>query len=162
MSPQISEEVLLLLVSMYGGLVLVLCYDAMRILRRIFSASVYRVIIEDVIFWTVASIFMFNIFLKYNYGRPRFYAICAALGVMALYEWLIGRRIVKWLSDILNKIMNSLLKPLKKVLKEIKLKYKQLISFLNKKVIKCPNKEEQTKRLKKERVRGRNPRRRDD
>lgn len=162
MSPQISEEVLLLLVSMYGGLVLVLCYDAMRILRRIFSASVYRVIIEDIIFWTIASIFMFDIFLKYNYGRPRFFAIGAALGVMALYEWLIGRHIVDRLSAILNKIMNYLLKPLKKALKGIKLKYKELINFLRKKVKKCPHKETQARHPKKERARGRSPRRQGD
>lgn len=153
MSPQISEEVQLLLVSMYGGLVLILCYDAMRILRRVISASVYRVIIEDIIFWTTASIFMFNIFLKYNYGRPRFYAIGAALGVMALYEWLIGKRVVERLSDILNKIMNTLLKPLKKISKAIKLKVKELIKFVRKKVKKCPHKEKRTRQTKKQRAR---------
>lgn len=140
MSPQISEEVLLLLVSMYGGLILIICYDAMRIFRRIMSASIYRVIVEDIIFWTIASIFMFDIFLKYNYGRPRFYAIGAALGVMLLYEKFIGRHIVNKISVLLKKILKILLKPLKKVFKMFKLKNKKLRQVIKKKVIKCPHK----------------------
>ena len=145
MSPQIHEEVTLLLMSMYGGLVLILCYDGMRIFRRIFLASIYRVIIEDIIFWSIASIFMFDIFLKYNYGRPRYYAIGAALGVMALYEWLIGRRIVDKLSSILKKIVKTLLKPLKKVSKVVKLKGRRFVNYIRKKVIKCPHKEKHNK-----------------
>ncbi|MFQ9516698.1 MAG: spore cortex biosynthesis protein YabQ [Eubacterium sp.] len=145
MSPQINEELILLLMSMYGGLVLILCYDSIRIFRRLFSASIFRVIVEDFIFWTVAAIFMFNILLKYNYGRPRYFAIGAALGVMALFEWFIGRHIVDKLSGILKKIMNTLLKPLKKVWKVIKLKYSRLMIHIRKKVKKCPDKHEQTR-----------------
>lgn len=36
MSLQISEESMLIVMSVYGGLVLVLCYDVIRVLRRIF------------------------------------------------------------------------------------------------------------------------------
>lgn len=151
MSPQISEEVLLLLVSMYCGLVLVLCYDAMRIFRRIFSASIYRVIVEDIIFWTIASIFMFDIFLKYNYGRPRFYAIGVALGVMVLFERFIGRHIVDRLSRFFYKIIKTLLKPLKKLLNMIKLKCKNLFRYMRKKVRRCPRKENPDIRARKKR-----------
>ena len=143
MSPQISEEAMLLLMSIYGGLVLVLCYDFMRIVRRVFTASVVRVIIEDVIFWTVASIFMFDIFLKYNYGRPRYFAVGAALGTMALFEYFIGRHFVDKIALFIRKIMNTLLKPLKKVLKAIKLKYRELKIFIRKKVSRCHKKREQ-------------------
>lgn len=142
MSSQINEELILLLMSMYGGLVLIVCYDSIRILRRIFKASTLRVIIEDVIFWAVASIFMFDILLKYNYGRPRYFAIGAALGVMALFEWFIGRHLIDKLSVSLKKIMNTLLKPLKKTVKMIKLKYSKATIKVRKKVKKCPNKEE--------------------
>lgn len=145
MSLQIGEELLLLLMSMYGGLVLILCYDVIRIFRRMFEATVIRVIIEDVIFWSAASIFMFNILLEYNYGRPRYFSVGAALGVMALFEWLIGRHIVDKGSSVLKKIMNTLLKPLKKVLKVIKLKSRKVIGAIRKKVEKWHSKEEQCK-----------------
>lgn len=57
-----------------------------------------------------------NIF-KYNYGRPRYYGVIAVLGTMALFEWLVGKRVVEKCAVILTKIMKTLLKPLKKLKK---------------------------------------------
>lgn len=122
MSSQIGEETLLLLISCYGGLVLILCYDFIRVFRRVFKASQFRVIVEDIIFWTTASIYVFNIFLKYNYGRPRYFAIGAVLGVMCLFEWFIGRHLIDKFSTFLRKILKLVLKPLKKLIEVIKLK----------------------------------------
>ena len=70
MSVQINEEAMLIIMSIYGGLILILCYDAIRIFRRVFSVGWIRIIIEDAIFWTVAAIFMFNIYFysAYNVG----------------------------------------------------------------------------------------------
>lgn len=115
MSLQISEESMLILMSIYGGLVLVLCYDAIRILRRIFYVGFVRIIIEDVIFWTVAAIFMFNIYLKYNYGRPRFFSIILTVGTMFAFEWFIGRKIINVLAVKINKILRKIVKPLKRL-----------------------------------------------
>ena len=104
MSPAINEELLVLAMCAYGGLVLMVCYDAIRIFRRVFRASIIRVIVEDVIFWTVAALFIFQIFFKYNYGRPRYYGVIAVLGTMALFEWLVGKRVVEKCAVILTKI----------------------------------------------------------
>lgn len=122
MSLQISEEAMLIVMSVYGGLVLVLCYDAIRVLRRIFYVGLLRIVIEDIIFWTVAAIFMFNIYLKYNYGRPRFFSIILTVGTMFVFEWLIGRKIIDVLALKIKEITGKIFKPLKKVLKLIKLK----------------------------------------
>jgi spore cortex biosynthesis protein YabQ len=129
MSSQISEEVMLMIMSAYGGLVLMFCYDLIRVFRRIFKRGIIAVIIQDVVFWTIASIFMFNIYLKYNYGRPRFFSIVFTVLTMILFEWLIGGRYLDKLSNIIRqaiigikKIINKLLKPLKKLNKVIKLK----------------------------------------
>ncbi len=122
MSSQIGEESLLLLVSCYGGIVLILCYDFIRILRRVFNAGQFRIVVEDILFWTIASIYVFNIFLKYNYGTPRYFAVIAVLGIMSLFEWFIGRHFIDKIAMFLRKILKSLLKPLKKVIEVIKLK----------------------------------------
>ncbi|MCI9126339.1 MAG: hypothetical protein HFG28_04000 [Eubacterium sp.] len=122
MSLQISEESMLIVMSVYGGLVLVLCYDVIRILRRIFYVGIVRIIIEDIIFWMVAAIFMFNIYLKYNYGRPRFFSIILTMGTMFAFEWFIGRKIIDILALKIRKVIRIIVKPLKKVLKLIKLK----------------------------------------
>lgn len=122
MSLQISEEAMLIVMSVYGGLVLVLCYDAIRILRRIFYVGLLRMIIEGIIFWTVAAIFMFNIYLKYNYGRPRFFSIILTVGTMFAFEWLIGRKVIDILALKIKVITGKIFKPLKKIVKLIKLK----------------------------------------
>lgn len=130
----INNELILLAMSVYGGLVLTLCYDAIRIFRRIFKASSVRVIVEDVIFWTVAAIFMFDILLKYNYGRLRYFVIIAMLGSMTLFEWIIGRRMVDKVAKLIRKILNTLLKPLKKMIGKIKLKTSKKFKNTRKKV----------------------------
>ena len=121
MSGQIREEAMLILMSIYGGIVLIICYDVVRILRRIFPAKLFRVIVEDIIYWTFASVFMFNIFLKYNYGKPRFFSVVMALGTMGIFEWFIGRRIIDALSLKIKKLGIILVKPLKKLCKVVKL-----------------------------------------
>ena len=147
MSLQISEEAMLIVMSIYGGLVLGLCYDAIRIFRRIFYVGMVRIVIEDIIFWTVAAIFMFNIYLKYNYGRPRFFSIVLTLGTMFAFEWLIGRRIIDKLPKKIKEIAGKVFKPLKKLLKVIKLKIG--INIKLKKGIKNGNAKKKKQRSKK-------------
>lgn len=122
MSLQISEESMLIVMSVYGGLVLVLCYDVIRVLRRIFYVGIVRIIIEDIIFWMVVAIFMFNIYLKYNYGRPRFFSIILTMGTMFAFEWFIGRKIIDVLALKIRIAIRIIVKPLKKIVKLIKLK----------------------------------------
>lgn len=121
MSVQINEEAMLIIMSIYGGLILILCYDAIRIFRRVFSVGWVRIIVEDIIFWTVAAIFMFNIYLKYNYGRPRFFSILFTVLTMLVFEWLIGRKFIDKVAGLLRKTVIKLLKPLKKYIKASKL-----------------------------------------
>ncbi|EKC72804.1 hypothetical protein OBE_02713 [human gut metagenome] len=71
---------------------------------------------------------MFQIFFKYNYGRPRYYGVIAVLGTMALFEWLVGKRVVEKCAVILTKIMKTLLKPLKKLKKVITIKSKSILT----------------------------------
>ncbi len=132
MSYKIIEEITVLAMCGYGGLILSICYDVIRIFRRLFIASIVRVIIEDVIFWTVASLYIFQIFFKYNYGIPRYYGILAALAVMWLFEYFIGRKSVDKCSLMLKKILNTLLKPLKKIKKVITIKSKSKLNDLRK------------------------------
>lgn len=130
MNPQINHEVQLLLISIYSGIVLAICYDVIRIGRRIKSASIFRSISEDVLFWTVASIFLFHIFLRYNYGSPRYYGVGAAALSMILFEWLLGRHLVKWISKKLKRIFFIVSKPLKKTINGFTLIIRKLKSKL--------------------------------
>ena len=143
MSPQIKEEFLLLIMSLYSGLILILCYDAIRIWRRIVQASVFRMIIEDTVYWAVAAIYIFNMYLKYNYGRPRFFSLLFMAGIMILYEQLIGRKIVDKVSIVLKTIIKSVAKPLKKAGKAIKLKAQGCLKPVEKRVRKWRSKDQE-------------------
>ena len=114
MSPQISQEGLLIVMSLYGGLVLAVCYDMVRVCRRIFKVGIVSMIIQDVIYWTISAIFMFNIYLKYNYGRPRC-KVKTKLSKMLkkLNTCVFGK---------VKKIVTKMLKPLQKLYKLDKLK----------------------------------------
>ena len=109
MSGQIGEEAMLILMSIYGGIVLIICYDVVRILRRIFPAKLFR------------------IFLRYNYGKPRFFSVIMALGTMAVFEWIIGRKIIDALALRIKKLGRILAKPLKKLCKVVKLIFYKVI-----------------------------------
>jgi spore cortex biosynthesis protein YabQ len=115
MEGQIAQETQLVLISIYSGMVLGMCYDVIRIGRRIKKASPIRSILEDVVFWTAASIYLFHMFLRYNYGSPRYYGVGAAAISMILFEWIVGRHFVAWGSKIIKRFMLIVLKPLKKI-----------------------------------------------
>ncbi len=149
MSPQISQEGLLIVMSLYGGLVLVVCYDMVRVCRRIFKVGIVSMIIQDVIYWTISAIFMFNIYLKYNYGRPRFFSIIFTLGIMALYEWLVGRKIVDRVAKFLCKVKTKLSKMLKKLNTCVFGKVKKIVTKMLKPLQKL-YKLDKLKRVKKE------------
>ncbi len=121
MTAQIGQEVQLLLVSVYAGIILGVSYDLIRVFRRVKPASLIRSFLEDLIFWTVASIYLFHVFLKYNYGTPRYYGVGMMVCTMFLYEWLWGKRLVPWVSKTIRRILLILLKPLKKYLNGFKL-----------------------------------------
>lgn len=78
MSIHIKEELILVLMSLYGGLVLAMVYDSLRIFRNIFKISIVRVIIEELIFWIIAAYFIFGLIIKYNYGRLRMYVVAGS------------------------------------------------------------------------------------
>ena len=149
MSPQISQEALLIVMSLYGGLVLAVCYDMVRVCRRIFKVGIVSMIIQDVIYWTISAIFMFNIYLKYNYGRPRFFSIIFTLGIMALYEWLVGRKIVDRVAKFLCKVKTKLSKMLKKLNTCVFGKVKKIVTKMLKPLQKL-YKLDKLKRVKKE------------
>ncbi len=140
MSGRIGEELQLLAVSVYAGLVFALCYDVIRIFRRVFPASMIRSIIEDVLFWTAAAVYLFQLFLRYNYGSPRYYGIGATALTMLLYERLVGRKVVGPLSDWLRRFFRMMLKPLKKIRNGFKLIYKKLFRK-NRKILRNKRKE---------------------
>lgn len=122
MNPQIYEELVMVAMALYAGLVMAVSYDCIRIFRKIIEPSKARVIWEDAIYWILAAYYAFGIIIKYNYGKLRMYPIVCMLLAMVVYELIVGRKLVNICAGVLNKVVNTLLKPLKKAMKQIKLK----------------------------------------
>lgn len=121
----IKDEITLVLMSFYCGIVFAIVYDGIRILRKLIKPSVVRVIVEDIIYWICVAYIFFGMLIEQNYGRMRFYPVAGMLMAMVLYEIVIGRRLAELIAGFLEKIIKCLLKPLKKICQGIKLRKKK-------------------------------------
>lgn len=121
-SADVLHEFALMAIGVYIGIILILFYDVIKILKNLLKLKAVKEIIADTLFWVIASLYVYDTLLRYNYGGVRMFVIVIILVTMLAFEVLIGRRITKALTNILRKIVITLLKPLKKPIKVIKLK----------------------------------------
>lgn len=113
MSEVIGWEAHFWLYSVVLGAALLLLYDLIRIVRRVFPHKLLAVSMEDFLYWMVSGCFMFRMLYQFNYGIIRWFAVMGMLVGMFLYHITISlsfvkitstalRRIVKWLKGPLN------------------------------------------------------------
>ena len=83
--------------SVYGGLIIGLIYDLLRLIRRVFHTKKILTIILDVLFWLLAtSVGLLVLFLSSS-GRMRFFPFLGYIlgfaiymvGVSSLFWWLV-------------------------------------------------------------------------
>ena len=143
----IKDELILLFTSLYCGIIFAIVYDAIRIIRNLIKPHFIRVVIEDFIYWICVAYIFFSMLIKKNYGNLRWYPIFGMLLAMAVYEIIVGRKLVLKISKVLEKIIRTLLKPLKKAWKRIKLRKTKIEEKFAKgnKVIRCRKKENHRK-----------------
>ena len=143
----IKDELILLFTSLYCGIIFAIVYDAIRIIRNLIKPHFIRVVIEDFIYWICVAYIFFSMLIKKNYGNLRWYPILGMLLAMAVYEIIVGRKLVLKISKVLEKIIRTLLKPLKKAGKRIKLRKTKIEEKFAKgnKVSRCRKKENNRK-----------------
>ena len=107
--------------SFLTGIQIAVVYDLLRILRRVFPHKRFLVSIEDLIFWIGTAAEVFLLLYRENNGKLRWYTVMGAGLGLFLYERLLGRYGVKWISLLLNRVKNVLLKVLRKVVRISKL-----------------------------------------
>lgn len=74
-------------------------YDMLRVFRRVKTCKVLRMGIEDTIYWCAMSVVLVVFLYHNNGGVIRAYVIVGIAIGMFLYEFSIGRFIVKYLSQ---------------------------------------------------------------
>ena len=77
------------------GILLLILYDMLRIVRRVIAHGVWAVAVEDLCYWMAAVVLVFQLIYQENDGALRGYALFA-LGVgMAVYHWSVSSWLVE-------------------------------------------------------------------
>lgn len=152
MSGGIWEEMGVFLKSVAGGMIILVVYDLLRIVRRVVKHSVPAVAAEDLLYWIGCGIFLFQMLYRANNGVIRWFCLFAIALGMVVYNFSISRWFVQGASWLLNRLFEQISRVFDFVLRPFVLvfrKIKKVLVFLGKKRRKFVKKS--TKQLKKTR-----------
>lgn len=116
MNQGITIELQFFMISILWGAIILLAYDQLRILRRIIRHNLWVVTIEDLIFWIMASVFIFVMIYEKNYGTIRGFSVMGMGIGMVLYHYIFSERIV-WL---ISRGIQILLRPILLLIRWVK------------------------------------------
>lgn len=92
--------------SIVWGVLLLIFYDVLRILRRVIIHNGFFVAFQDLIYWVISSLLIFHMMYVQNNGIIRGFSIVAMLLGMLIYHWVLSELVVDTISGIINKIIN--------------------------------------------------------
>lgn len=121
MSDMISLELQFFLASLVWGVLLLLAYDGLRIIRKIVSHSAFFIAVEDVVFWSISGVLIFIMMYERNNGTIRGFSIAAIVIGMILYHYLVSEYIVKLISSFLHIILSFIGNILKVIFKPVRI-----------------------------------------
>jgi len=98
----IVEQVYVFLYAILGGAIAAFFYDILRIKRRAVKTNILLVGLEDIIYWLVASVFLFITVYKSNSGEMRGYIFLGNLIGVMLYESLLSKIIIDFSVTFIN------------------------------------------------------------
>ena len=99
MSGNIRYEVQLAVMSLWTGAGLMMVYDCLRILRIIVPHNAFWTGVEDLGYWIYSAFMTFGLLYEQNDGRLRFYAIAGVFLGMTIYQYLVSRKLLKYLKN---------------------------------------------------------------
>ena len=120
MSAYMNHELLFFFRSLLWGVVLLFFYDILRIGRRLFSRRAFFVSLEDLLYWTLAGVFLFGKMYQANEGRLRGYSVIAVVLGMVLYSRTVSSRFVSTAVKILMIPMRFLVSVKKRLLSAVR------------------------------------------
>lgn len=86
----IVDQVYVFMYAIIGGAIVAFFYDFLRIKRRAIKTNVIIVGLEDILYWLVASVFLFITVYKSNSGEMRGYIFIGNVIGVLLYESLLS------------------------------------------------------------------------
>ena len=115
MSGQIAGEGWFMLHSFLLGAFITFCYDLFRILRRIIPHGIFRISLEDLVFWVLATGGIFYLLYYENNGMFRWFAVIGAGAGMLLYKKTLSAFFVGLVSGAVNAVLHLIGKILRKL-----------------------------------------------
>lgn len=113
MSEGILQELQTVGTALICGAVITIVYDLIRIFRRVLFHGNFWIGVEDLLFWSWTSLWIFSVLYRENDGNFRMYTIAAMVLGMILYHKTVSEPFVKIMGRIFRKIFQMLLRPLK-------------------------------------------------
>lgn len=133
MNYAISLELQLFLVSILWGAVLLLVYDCLRIFRRLIKHDDFFVALEDLIFWAVASLYIFSMMYRKNNGIIRGFSVMGMAIGMVIYYYIFSDFIINIITMLIHTLISPVCFALKKIrqyLKFIWVRVKKSYNFI--------------------------------
>ena len=139
MSELIYLEVNFFITSAIWGVILLILYDGLRIVRRLWKHSILFISIEDILFWIISGLLIFRMMYEKNNGTIRGFSIMAmGIGMMA-YHYLISELVVESIVRLLQLLFSPFLwvvGKIKRCICNIIVVIKKIIKFLVNRLIK--------------------------
>lgn len=110
-SETILKEADILLKAFATGVILMLVYDLLRIVRKLIPHGIFLISLEDILFWLSGAVAIFVMLFRENDGYLRAFSIGGVILGMALYALTLSRYVVKGAVLALEKILYLLLRP---------------------------------------------------
>lgn len=112
MNHAITVELQFFQISVLWGVIILLGYDVLRIFRRLIKHDSFFIAVEDMIFWVLASLFIFAMMYRENNGIIRGFSIMGMAIGMVLYHYILSGFIV----NLITKLIRTLIRPVAIVL----------------------------------------------
>lgn len=106
----IGKEIAIFFYAGLSGMVVLLSYQILRVLRRLIRHHIIVVNLEDSLFWIGVSIYLFRQMYKTTYGSIRwFFVLGVVCGVItANFILSVGKKIYRKLHKTLEKTSKNL------------------------------------------------------
>jgi spore cortex biosynthesis protein YabQ len=128
MNHAIATELQFFLISILWGVIILFVYDFLRIFHRIIKHNTIILALEDIIFWVVASVFIFAMIYNSNNGIIRGFSVIGVSLGMVFYHYTISNFIV----NSITKLIKLLLTPFTMAIKMVKRFYCRVRSRIRK------------------------------
>lgn len=126
MSSLILWEAQYLLSCFVMGIILILIYDIVRIIRIVLPHPIILTGMEDLLYWLMVALAVFVMLYRGNDGIIRWYAVAAEITGMVLYNYSFSRFLVPVIGRLLRMPIEFVGKVLKRIQKKVTISLKKI------------------------------------